>query len=63
MTKPEHLPDKGDPCTCAMCGLEFFVANTFAENKAECQIMFPNVPLEDCCSVCDDCYRALMARN
>lgn len=50
-----------DPYTCAMCGGTFETQDDWTEEDRmkEKEENFPDVPLEECDVVCDDCYQLL----
>jgi DNA-directed RNA polymerase subunit RPC12/RpoP len=45
---------------CAECEEEFERAWSDEEARAEQRADFPNVPIEKCAEVCEDCYSKLM---
>ena len=50
------------PCkcfTCEECGETFKRIRPEGEALAEKNLLFPDVPLEECAIVCDDCFKKL----
>jgi hypothetical protein len=45
---------------CAHCGGEFQKEWSDEERAAEKDNLFPDVPVEECVVVCDDCFKLLM---
>jgi hypothetical protein len=46
--------------TCAECGETYGRQRTEEEALEEKDALFPDVPIEDCAIVCDDCFKKLM---
>lgn len=50
---------KSNEFICAKCG-ELCIGTTSEEKKLkEKEEMFGDIPLEDCVSICDDCFQAI----
>ena len=47
--------------TCSHCRGTFEPAWSDEEAKAEAAETFPDVPLEECAIVCDECYKKIMS--
>lgn len=45
--------------TCAACGETFEKAISDEKALAEKDALFPDVPIDECTMVCDDCWKAM----
>lgn len=52
------MPDTSKPLVCAFCRKAFLSSMSDEEALAQLAQEFPDVPVEDCDIVCDDCFKA-----
>ena len=57
MTLTTTKTNRRDVFTCALCGETFVSAWTEREALAEKELTFPDVSIDDCVVLCDDCYK------
>ena len=54
---------KSNKFTCSCCGKTFNRIWTKKEALKEKDELFPDVPIEHCAKVCDDCFKEIMDFN